>query len=513
MNKLLVGMLLVCGVFGQTPEGPSSIALSSPAPSGVSNLSAFATGVKGQTNYCYWVVTVYGVGMVASNASVCVTNSNATLTGGNFNTISWQPATGAIGYWVIRANNSIFPGTGTVSVSASVISATTFTINNTSNTLNSFTFSPAGYFNAHIRLENGLFIQPRLLIDTPINSTTFALLPTAASASGLTYLIIDASTASTCNAGGGTNTPALCWSNGSSYIAIGGGGGGTGPTGPTGPSGPTGPTGPQGILGAGALVTGNITIASNNCGNYYEVNGASNITITVANPVITSCPMRFQNTSTTHTMTFARNGLTIAGAASDYGPIAACAAVPCPAYLLSDAADGVNWQLSIGAQGAQGPTGPTGPSGGSTGVGVGATATSPNSLPNGAFTAIQYDTQSGNVVSWDTSSGTIHSTSSNKSRFVATSAGRWQAICSVQWVAVTQTGAATIAFEVNGAGTISHYYFPSDGGAVDNNQNVTTTGVFNLAINDYVECFSNNTIAAPSTSYVPYMVFLKMPNN
>ncbi len=210
MKKLLVGLLITIGLVAQTPEGPSSIALSSPAPSGVSGVSAFAVGVKGQTNYCYWVVTVYGVGMVMSNASACVANSNGTLTGGNFNTISWNPAIGATGYWVIRSTGSTFPGTGTVSVSSSVIASTTFTVNNTSNTLNSFTFSPAGYYNAHIRLENSLFVQPRLLVDTPVNSTTFALLPSAASASGLTYLIIDGLTASTCTAGGGTNTPALC---------------------------------------------------------------------------------------------------------------------------------------------------------------------------------------------------------------------------------------------------------------------------------------------------------------
>lgn len=228
MKKLLLVLTLVSGLFGQTPEGPSSIALSAPAPSGVTSVFANTVGVTGQTNHCYWVVTVYGVGMVASNSFTCVANSNGTLSGSNYNRVSWNLVPGAVGYWVIRVGTSTFPGTGTVAVNSSILSSTTSFVNDQSNTKNAFTFTPAGYFNAHIRLENGAFSQPRLLVDTPVNSTTFALLPAASTALGLTYLIVDASSASTCTSGGGSNTPALCWSNGSSWIAIGGGGGGTG---------------------------------------------------------------------------------------------------------------------------------------------------------------------------------------------------------------------------------------------------------------------------------------------
>jgi len=220
MKKLVLIMLVgLVSSFGQTPEGPSVISLSTPAPSSVTNVFTRTNGVTGQTNHCYWVVAVYPVGMVASQNYSCVSNSNATLSGSNYNTISWPLVVGATGYWVVRVSNSVFPGSGTVAVNSSVLSATTSTLNDQSNTKNAFTFTPASYANAHIRLNNGTFTQPVLNVDTPINSTLFANLPSAASALGLTYLITDAASTTTCS-GGGSGTPALCWSNGTTWIPL-----------------------------------------------------------------------------------------------------------------------------------------------------------------------------------------------------------------------------------------------------------------------------------------------------
>jgi hypothetical protein len=231
--KKILGLLslLVASSFGQTPEGPSVITLSTPAPSGVTNVFVSTTGVTGQTNHCYWVVAVFQSGMVASQASNCVANSNATLSGSNYNTVSWPLVSGATGYWVIRLSTPVFPGTGTVAVNSSVLSATTTSQTDQSNTKNAFTFTPASYANAHIRLDTTGYTQARLLIDTPINSVKFANLPSAASSTGLTYLVTDAVSASSCAAGGGTVTPAQCWSNGIVWTAIGGGGGGGTPGG------------------------------------------------------------------------------------------------------------------------------------------------------------------------------------------------------------------------------------------------------------------------------------------
>ncbi len=230
MRKIILSLIVAGLSYGQQIN-VNTLQLQAPPPSAVFNQSAFTTGVTGQTNLCYWVVAVYNTGMTIPNGPFCVTNSNATLTGGNFNTITWQsPASTVIGYWVVRSGNSVFPGTGTTAVNTTVLASSVRSQTDQSNTLHSFTFLPASGAVANESIDNQTFTQPVIKIDTPVNTTLFANLPSAASAKNLQYLITDATTASTCNAGGGTNNAALCWSNGTTWIALGGGGGGSGIT-------------------------------------------------------------------------------------------------------------------------------------------------------------------------------------------------------------------------------------------------------------------------------------------
>src|ERR1700684_2806528 len=75
--------------------------LASPPPPPAAGVNVSQTGVQGFTTYYYQVVTHYTSGVVFS-APVQVQTSNATLTGGNYNTVNWTAAPGALSYDVLR---------------------------------------------------------------------------------------------------------------------------------------------------------------------------------------------------------------------------------------------------------------------------------------------------------------------------------------------------------------------------------------------------------------------------
>src|ERR1019366_3322333 len=115
------------------------------------------TGVTEQTSYCYFVIAVFNIGMSQSGPPTCTQISNGTLTGGNYNTIVWSPPPGAtppIGYWVIRSTGVMFPGSGTVAVNTTVLANTVLTLNDHSNSLNSFVYNPANWANANIQIDD-----------------------------------------------------------------------------------------------------------------------------------------------------------------------------------------------------------------------------------------------------------------------------------------------------------------------------------------------------------------------
>lgn len=161
MKKILILLLMIsCLMMGQS-QGINTAFISTPAPPGPFSQFVATTGVTGQTNYYYWVVAVYPIGMAAALGPVQVVNANATLDSSNYTTISWQsPSSSVTGYWVVRSTTPVFPGTGTVAVNSSVIAATTFSQTDQSNTLNSFTFASIPYASSQIQMNNKDFSTP-----------------------------------------------------------------------------------------------------------------------------------------------------------------------------------------------------------------------------------------------------------------------------------------------------------------------------------------------------------------
>ncbi len=220
MKILLVFTLLAGVLFGQG-QPSSTLQLQTPPPSGVQTVSAFTVGNQGNSNYCYWVVAVYPGGMANPLTSSCVARSAATLNSSNYNTISWTLTTGATGYWVIRSTSNNFPATGTVAVNTTVLSSTTATLNDQSNTLHAFTYSPMAVANATFTLFNtGPFVFPNVVGDTAYNITFFADLPAASIKKGILYVVYDSPSPTTCSGGGGVGTPSLCLSNGVTWIPM-----------------------------------------------------------------------------------------------------------------------------------------------------------------------------------------------------------------------------------------------------------------------------------------------------
>src|ERR1700693_562554 len=101
---LVIGGLLIGRLLGQVPEGPSVLPMSAAPPSGATNVLVSVVGAPQQTSYCYWVVTVYPIGEVASGPN-CTSNSNGTLNSSNFDRVTWTASSGGfvLAYWVVRA--------------------------------------------------------------------------------------------------------------------------------------------------------------------------------------------------------------------------------------------------------------------------------------------------------------------------------------------------------------------------------------------------------------------------
>ena len=137
-NKLftLIALLgwVATGLFAQ-------LNTTAPPPPGVTQLGFSQTGTTGFVQYYYQVVVNYPSGSVIGGI-VSVPTSNGTLTGGNYNTISWTGLPGALSYEVLRFTTTAgYTGTCTCAVGSTT--APTVTINDQSNTLSSYT-APAG---------------------------------------------------------------------------------------------------------------------------------------------------------------------------------------------------------------------------------------------------------------------------------------------------------------------------------------------------------------------------------
>src|ERR1035437_9403639 len=140
MKKVMIGLVLMAvGLWGQ-------VNVSTPSPSGVQNVSVFNVGAGGNTKYCYFVVAVYSNGMTPGNQLACTYNANDTMSGSNYNTVTWSaPAGGSpTGYWVVRTTGDTFPATGTNAVNTTITASTVFTFNDQStSTLHAWVFTPS----------------------------------------------------------------------------------------------------------------------------------------------------------------------------------------------------------------------------------------------------------------------------------------------------------------------------------------------------------------------------------
>src|ERR1035437_5244829 len=141
MKKILVGLVLtVVGLWGQ-------VQMTTTPPSGVQNVFVNTVAATGNTKYCYFVVAVYASGMNQGSQYACIYTANGTLSGTNYNVITWTPPAGGIptGYWVIRTTVDIFPGQGINAVKSTVTANTVFTYNDQTNSLNAWVFTPASH--------------------------------------------------------------------------------------------------------------------------------------------------------------------------------------------------------------------------------------------------------------------------------------------------------------------------------------------------------------------------------
>lgn len=164
MKQTLLALLLSAGVVlaqggnGNNPNTPvSSIPLAAPLPQAVNpnTVSCTTSGTAGTTTYYYWVGALYAQGAVFIAQPCVVNTANATLSGSNYDVISWQPVSVpsnvSINYVVLRSTTNAFPGGGTTAVTASTSSTS---VNDQSNTLNAYTYTPAQGFNGQLLVDN-----------------------------------------------------------------------------------------------------------------------------------------------------------------------------------------------------------------------------------------------------------------------------------------------------------------------------------------------------------------------
>ena len=165
MLTTFVSLLVSVPLFGQA-QGIATAQLFTTPPPPVQNVSYAITGTAGSTNYYYYVVAVYPIGMVQPLGGVWVSNAPDALSGSNYVTITWSaPSSSVTGYWVIRSTSSTFPGSGTNAVNTTVISSSTFTqTDQSTSTLHSFTMSGVGTSVINIAVNNKDFSKPAVLI-------------------------------------------------------------------------------------------------------------------------------------------------------------------------------------------------------------------------------------------------------------------------------------------------------------------------------------------------------------
>src|ERR1035437_3073345 len=220
--RLLIGIVVSGGLWGQASNVPQQITLGTGGPGAVTGVNATVVGNVGSNTSYYWVVPVYPVGQGQISQQMVVSNAPGVLSASNYVRVSWNRAVGATGYFLLKTTTPAIPTTCTCAL---VGPSNVTTYNDQGAGMAGFSYAPVRTATATVTIDNQNYVIPRLLIDTPINNANFSGLPNVTKSNGLIYLVADSLTAGSCAAGGGTGTPTLCWSNGTSWIALGGSGG------------------------------------------------------------------------------------------------------------------------------------------------------------------------------------------------------------------------------------------------------------------------------------------------
>lgn len=114
------------------------------APQKVQNASVFVTGNPGPATYYYWIVTNGAIGASSPAGPFQVINAPNTLTGSNFNQISWNNALGAVSFDVLRTSTPGPPsGACNCAVATTVAGSSTSDQSNTLNAYTVNTFDPS----------------------------------------------------------------------------------------------------------------------------------------------------------------------------------------------------------------------------------------------------------------------------------------------------------------------------------------------------------------------------------
>lgn len=145
-NLLLLFLLLLILGFNlkAQPPAPSSYSYTTSGPRSVSQINASVIGVQGNQNYTYFVIATYPIGTSGVFTSASVNKANSTLSGSNFNRVTWGLIPGATSYVVLRTTTQNFPASGTCTSCLIASADTDGLVDDVSNTtLGNYTLSVA----------------------------------------------------------------------------------------------------------------------------------------------------------------------------------------------------------------------------------------------------------------------------------------------------------------------------------------------------------------------------------